>query len=58
MKSEMSIRQLSHGMISTRKSICVPRSMESSRVYALEVSWELANSDWGLKEIRETSHQT
>lgn len=54
----MSIRQLSSGAISTGKNICVPWSMESSRVCALEASWELDNSDWALGEVRETSYQT
>lgn len=54
----MSIRPLTYSMISTKKSICVPRSMVDSSVCALEAHCELANSDWGLGEIRETSHQT
>lgn len=45
-------------MISTKKSICVPRSVVSSSVCALEAHCKLANSDWELGEIRETFHQT
>lgn len=56
-ESETSIRQLSSGVISTGKSICVPWGMEISRECALEASWGLANSDWVLREVRENSHQ-